>query len=158
MEKFSIDEIIELAIQIEKNGYTFYDRALERKDLTENSRNVLEHLRQEEVKHEQTFKALRSGDVNRGDLVSWQEVSSYLKTIAGAHIFNRSDSAIKLAVDARDELEIIENAIQFEKDTLLFFHSIYRNTNNNNTKNVLNTIIDEEVAHVTKLIELSGSL
>ncbi len=156
MQNFSKDEIIELAIQIERNGYLFYDSALKRKDLNEKARDLLELLRAEEVNHEETFKKLRQKDSEQmGDLVNWQEAASYLKTIAGTHIFNKQDAAIKLAVDAKDEADIIRNAIQFEKDTLLFFHSIYRTTNDEESQEVVNRIIEEEVAHVTKLIEIS---
>lgn len=159
MHNFSTDEIIELAIQIERNGFLFYDNALKRKDLNDNSRKLLEHLRAEEVNHEMTFKELRSKDSEqRGDLVNWQEAASYLKTIAGTHIFNKQGAAIKLAVDAKDEAGIIQNAIQFEKDTLLFFHSLCRSVTDEKSQKVLNRIIDEEVSHVTKLIEISETL
>jgi len=159
MQKFSADEVIELAVQIEKNGYTFYANALKRKDLSDKSRNLLELLRAEEVNHEATFKALRSGDLSSlGDIVNWQDVSAYLKTIAGTHIFNKADAAIKLATEAKNEHEILENAVQFEKDTLLFFHSIYRDTPDEDTRQILNRIINEEVSHVTRLIEMLKTL
>lgn len=159
MQNFSTDEIIELAIQIERNGFLFYDNALKRKDLNDDSRKLLEHLRAEEVNHEMTFKNLRGKDHEEmGDLVNWQEAASYLKTIAGTHIFNKQDAAIKLAVDAKDEAGIIKNAIQFEKDTLLFFHSLCHTTTDTESREVLNRIIDEEVSHVTKLIEISETL
>jgi rubrerythrin len=156
MQKFSTDEIIELAIQIERNGFLFYDHALKRKDLNERSRELLELLRAEEIEHEKTFIGLRSKDTDQmGDLVNWQEAASYLKTIAGTHIFNKQNAAIKLAVEAEDQLAIIKNAIQFEKDTLLFFHSIYRTTEDVNSQEIINRIIKEEVSHVTKLIEIA---
>lgn len=159
MQNFSTDEIIELAIQIERNGFLFYDNALKRKDLNESSRKLLEQLRSEEVNHELTFKNLRKDDHEQmGDLVNWQEAASYLKTIAGTHIFNKQGAAIKLAAEAKDESGIINNAIQFEKDTLLFFHSLCHNTTDSESRKVLNRIIDEEVAHVTKLIKMSEAL
>ena len=158
MQNFSIDEIIELAVQTEKKGYTFYQHALQRKDLNENARKLLEHLRDEEINHEITFKKLREDTGSMGDLVNWQDAASYLKTIAGAHIFNKENAAIKLATEAKDELGIINNAIQFEKDTLLFFHSIYRTTTDEATKKIINRIIEEEVSHVTKLIEIAETM
>jgi len=59
MSSFSLNEIIEFAVQIEQNGYAFYDNAINRKDLTENSRKLLTHLRDEEIAHEITFKNMR---------------------------------------------------------------------------------------------------
>jgi len=159
MEKFSSDEIIELAIQIERNGFLFYDQALKRKDLTENSRKILEHLRQEEINHKNTFKAMRVSDTEQlGDLVNWQEAAAYLKSIAATHIFNKKNASIKLAIEAENEQDIIRNAIQFEKDTLLFFYSLCRNTDDEGSKKIIDRIIDEEVGHVTELCKMLESL
>lgn len=153
MTEFSLNEVIELAIQIEKSGYQFYNAALQRKDLSSKGKELIEHLRNEEIEHEATFKKLRSSDDfgKLGDSIDWQEAASYLKAVSDSHVFRKPDAAIKLASEAANEKEILENAIQFEKDTLLFFHSIYQKTENERAKKIINTIIEEEVDHVMKL-------
>ena len=160
MTEFSLNEVIELAIQIEKSGYQFYDAALQRKDLSSKAKELIEHLRDEEIEHEATFKNLRSSsDFEKlGDQVDWQDAASYLKAISDSHVFSKPDAAIKLANEAANEKEILENAIQFEKDTLLFFHSIYQKTENERSRKVINTIIEEEVSHVTKLKKLYNQI
>jgi rubrerythrin len=60
MQTFSLNEVIEMAVQIERSGYTYYNSALERKDLTPESRKLLEKLRDQEINHEKTFLALRN--------------------------------------------------------------------------------------------------
>jgi len=160
MQKFSLNEILELAIQIEKSGYKFYDLALNRKNLSESIKTLLERLRDEEINHERVFKNLRTNEdlMLMGDQVDWQSAASYLKAISDSHIFSNPDAAIKLATEAKDEQEILENAIQFEKDTLLFFHSIDMKTENENSKKILKTIINEEVNHVMVLKEQLNKL
>jgi len=155
MAEFSLNEVIELAIQIEKSGYTFYDLALQRKNLSEPVRKVIEKLRDEEIIHEATFKNLRTTEDLEvlGDPIDWQDAASYLKAISDSHVFSQPDAAIKLATEAADEKEILENAVQFEKDTLLFFHAIYQKTSNARSKQIINTIIEEEVTHVMLLKE-----
>ena len=153
MEKFSINEIIELAVQIEKKGYTFYNKALERKNLSSNSVELLKKLRDDEIVHERTFKSMRT-ELNQEEIIlsgDWQEVSSYLRAISDSHIFSKPDAAIKLATSANDEKELIDNAIQFEKDTLLFFNSIYEKIEKGKIRKILKKIIEEEVLHVEKL-------
>lgn len=153
MEKFSINEIVELAVQIEKKGYTFYNKALERKGLNSNSAELLQKLRDDEIVHEQTFKRMRT-ELNREEITlsgDWQEVSNYLRTISDSHIFSKPDAAIELAISANDEKELIENAIQFEKDTLLFFNSIYKKIEGRIVRKILKKIIKEEVHHLKKL-------
>ena len=155
MAKFSINEIIELAVQIEKKGYTFYNKALERKNLSSNSKELLKKLRDDEIVHEQTFKKMRT-ELDREEITlsgDWQEVSNYLRTISDSHIFSEPDAAIKLATSVKNEKELIENAIQFEKDTLLFFNSIYEEIKDQTVRKILKKIIDEEVLHVEKLKE-----
>ena len=153
MSEFSLNEVIELAVQIETNGYNYYDISLKRKDLTPKAREILTMLRDEELIHEKTFKNLRD-DVDlelldkSGD---WFTVGSYLRTIAESHIFLKPDAAINLAVNAQNEREIISNAIAFEKDTLLFFYSLENSVEEERTKKVIKKIIKEEISHVMKL-------
>ena len=156
MINFSLNEVIELAVQIEKSGYQFYDAILKRKDLNSKIRELIECLRDEELTHEATFKNLRSSEdyEKMGDPVNWPEAASYLKAISDSHIFHKPGAAIKLATETINEKEILENAIQFEKDTLLFFHSIYDKTENERSKKIIKAIIDEEIVHVTKLKNL----
>lgn len=156
MENFSVNEIIELAVQIEKNGYQFYDAALKRSDLSDKAKDLLTELRNDEVRHESTFKNMRSDEdfSNLGDPIDWQQAASYLKSISDSHIFSKPDASIKLAAAAKDEMEIIDFAIQFEKDTLLFFYSISRKTTNQESKKIIDAIIDEEVSHVAKLTRI----
>ena len=153
MNEFSINEIIELAVQIEKNGYTFYDNALHRKDLSQKSKEMLTILRDEEINHEQTFKQLRD-KIDISDLMEsgdWNMVGSYLSAIAESHIFSQPDASINLAAKANNERDIILNAIAFEKDTLLFFHSMNDTVTDEKTKKIIKNIIEEEISHVMKL-------
>ncbi|MBN1327383.1 MAG: ferritin family protein [Candidatus Cloacimonetes bacterium] len=156
MNGFSTNEVIELAVQIEKSGYAFYQKALQRKDLDEKSKKLLLTLRDDEINHEQIFKDLR----NECEIESlfaagdWQMVGSYLKAISDAHIFSDPDASIRLAVQAKDFREIIINAISFEKDTLLYFYSLERFVADSKAKKIVKRIIDEEVTHVMKLRKL----
>ena len=153
MNKFSLNEIIEMAVQIEKSGYTYYENALKRKDLDDRSRELLTILKNDEVVHEQTFKSLRD-DTDIEDIFSsgdWEQVSNYLKNISDSHIFSKPERAINLAVQAKDYKEIITNAIAFEKDTLLYFHSLGQYITDEKARAIIRKIIDEEAGHVVKL-------
>ncbi len=160
MENFSVNEVIELAIQIEKNGYQFYNEALKRKDLSPKAKMLLEELRNDEIKHEATFKSFRTEEnySELGDPIDWQEAASYLRSITDSHVFSKPDASIKLAASAKDETEIIDFAIKFEKDTLLFFYSVCKKTMNENAKKTIDAIIDEEVSHVAKLAQIKKNL
>ncbi len=160
MAAYSVNEIIELAVQIERNGYAFYHEATKRKDLDAKSLEFLAFLRDQELNHEKTFLSLRD-EMDHMILElsqDWELVASYLKTIVDSRIFDSENSAIKNAAEAKDILSIVNNAITFEKDTLLFFHAINDAISNEKAKKSLARIINEEVSHVLRLNDYKKTL
>lgn len=160
MAAYSVNEIIEMAVQIERNGYAFYDEAAKRKDLDDDSRKLITWLRDAELDHEKTFLRLRDEVDNMVLELStdWDMVAAYLKTIVESRIFNSEDSAIRKAAEAKDLMGVIDNAITFEKDTLLYFHAISDGISNDKAKTALRRIINEEVSHVLKLNDFKKKL
>jgi rubrerythrin len=160
MKDLSINEVIEIAVQIEKNGFKYYSEALKRKDISSQAKLLLEDLKKDEIKHEAIFKSFRSSEdyQQMGDPIDWQEAVHYLNSIVVSHVFHKPDAAIKLAASATDEAEIISFAIQFEKDTIVFFSSLAKEITDSKTKNTINAIIDEEISHVSRLVMIHQNL
>ncbi|MDZ4182185.1 MAG: ferritin family protein [Candidatus Cloacimonadaceae bacterium] len=160
MPTYSVNEIVEMAVQIERNGYAFYHEATKRKDLDAKSIEFLAFLRDQELNHEKTFLNLRDEmDMNILEISpDWELVTAYLKTIVDGRIFNDEYSAIKKAAEAKDIHGVIDNAITFEKDTLLYFHAINDTITNTHAKDILRRIINEEVSHVLKLNDFKKNL
>ena len=157
---FSKNEIIEMAVKIEKQGFAFYDRALQRNDLSNNAKKLLQTLRDEEKVHEQTFLNLRE-KIDNFDLrsdINWDEAKLYIQSMVDTHLFNQPEKAIQLAASARDMKDLVSNAIQFEKDTLLFFYFINKFVTKEKSKKAIENIIDEEVSHVVKLKKIQDTL
>jgi rubrerythrin len=160
MPDFSLNEIIELAVQIEHNGYAFYNEAIKHKDLDNKSLELLTLLRDQELVHEKTFLGLRDDeDLKQITLTQdWEMVASYLKTITDSRIFNTEDAAIRLASESKEVLDIINYAIQFEKDTLLFFHTVKDTITGPKAQGAVARIIHEEISHVLKLNDYRAAL
>ncbi len=150
MADFSLDEIIEMAIQIEKSGYVFYDNALRKKKLSGKAKELLQKLRDEEKQHEKIFSTLfAKKDLEMINYGSDQElVNDYLRAIVNYRFFTNPDSAIKSVEQAKDEKEIVMSAINFEKDTLLYFQGIKDIIKDSHSKDVLEKIIKEEISHI----------
>lgn len=149
-----------MAVQIEKNGFAFYHEASKRKDLSTEAVEFIEFLRDQELNHEKLFLNLRD-ELDLEVLeqsTDWELVSAYLKTIVDGRIFNSDYSAIQLAANAKGIHGVVDNAITFEKDTLLYFHAIADSISNPKTKDVLRKIINEEVSHVLKLNDFKKRL
>lgn len=160
MAVYSVNEIIELAVQIERNGYAFYHEATKRKGLDDRSLDFLTLLRDQELNHEKTFLNLRDDmDSTMLELSQdWDMVSSYLKTIVESRIFDSEHSAIRMASEASDLRSIVDFAITFEKDTLLFFHAINDAITNPKARQALARIINEEVSHVLRLNDFKKTI
>ena len=160
MNIFSKNDLVEIAVQLETSGYEFYNQALQRKDLSENVRKSITYLRNEELKHKDTFENLRS----KSDLFDlqessdWEEAIQYMKVVIDSHIFAGDDASIRLAVASQNEKQVLEYALSFEKDTLLMFHSFKKFVRNKNGKKAIQDIIDEEYEHVIKISALLENL
>ena len=160
MNIFSKNDLVEIAVQLENKGYDFYNEALQRNDLSENIKNSITYLRNEEMKHKATFENLRSkSDIfDLNESLNWEEAIHYMEVIIDSHIFNSDDASIKLAASANNEKQVLQYALAFEKDTLLMFHSFRKFVSNINAQQAIQKIIDEEYEHVIKITALLESL
>jgi rubrerythrin len=53
---------------------------------------------------------------------------------------------------------VIQNAITFEKDTLLYFHAINDGIRDERARQVLRRVIQEEISHVLLLSDIMKTL
>ncbi len=88
------------------------------------------------------------------DEVNFYSKNDIIEMLIGTHVFSDQKSAIKLAQKAEDSSDLLNYAIRFEKDTLLFFHSIRKYAKGEKVVKIINTIINEEVSHIEKLSKL----
>jgi rubrerythrin len=156
MSIFTKNDIIEMAVKMEQNGYAFYDKALQRSDLNIQTKSILTILRNDEKEHEKFFRALRNkiDNVDMGQSSNWEEAQFYMESIVKTHVFYEPDKAIQLAQKAENIEELLKYAIQFEKDTILFFFSFSKHVKGHKADEAVDAIINEEAAHIKKLREL----
>lgn len=160
MAIYSVNEIVEFAVQIEQNGYAFYNEASKRKGLDPQAKQFIEFLRDQELDHEKTFLALRD-EIDNQELEltqDWELIAQYLKSIIDGRIFDSKDSAIAKAASAQNIREVVDYAIAFEKDTLLYFHAIMDSIELPKSRQALRRIIHEEASHVLRLNDFKKTL
>ncbi|MEO0097470.1 MAG: ferritin family protein [candidate division WOR-3 bacterium] len=155
---YSINEVLEMAIQIEKSGYQFYLNSKEKTN-DNNLKELFDFLSSEELKHMETFNRIK----NRLKTTpynlpfDWEEVKLYLKVITDSHFFAGEDKVLNLMERAKNEKELIDLAIAFEKETLLFYYEILNLVAQEETPVVLK-LINEEKAHIKKLETIKGEI
>ncbi len=121
---FNADEIYNIAEQIERNGQNFYrDSARRVKESV--AKQVLQDLGEMEAGHLKTFQALHAGLTEQArEEITWDpqgEAGAYLKAAADSHVFKTNSDPTSLLKDNTDAREILELALQFEKDSVIYF-------------------------------------
>lgn len=153
MEKFSIREVLEQAVQTERLGYQFYTAiALKFEDDAELVR-LFNTLAQKELIHEKTFTEIKSmlGD---SDPEGWEDVSQYLRAIVESEFFlgkNKSLPSMDIIASVKDAINF---AMGFEKETLLYFYGIRSAVKE---KDLVDEIINEEKSHIMWLNAFKNS-
>lgn len=155
---FSMQEVIEMAITTERSGQAFYQTAS--KLARENKlRKLFQYLAEEEKKHLKTFQDLYNTLKEKPEITpyNWEEAKLYLEALVDSRFFAGPDKAINLAKEAKDELEVIYAAIEFEKDTLLFFYQILEMIKPQKHE-LVKKIIEEEKRHIQRLSIVKSKL
>lgn len=121
---FNADEIFEIAEQIERNGQKFYSISAQRVQ-DQHTKAVLENLADMETKHLEIFQNLHAKlDAQAREELTWDpdgESVAYLRAAADSHIFKTDTDPSSLLADNSDPKEVLELALQFEKDSVVYF-------------------------------------
>jgi len=149
---YSAEEAVQLAVNTEKNGKKFYDNAAKKTKSAE-LKKMFDFLAMQEDRHMMIFESLRGKTERLMEPADMEEIEGYLNAIVESEFFLGSDKALSKATKSDSPRELLSFALQFEKETLLFFTQISE-LSEGKTKDVLNEIIGEEKKHVKIITEL----
>jgi rubrerythrin len=148
---FTTHEILDLAIQVEKNGEAVYREAQQHmKD--RGLASLFAWLADEETKHAEWFSELKN-KVKSDDVdPALQEMGqTILRDVLGDQSFSLKEVNLSQLADTG---QILEKAIEFEKDTVIFYEMIGSFVEDEGTLAHLQSIIEEEKRHVQALRDL----
>ena len=148
---FTFSELFDLAIQVEVNGERFYRYAMNRVK-GDSLKNLLGWLADQELLHESAFKEIKQTMVREPKLArSFASLTQQaLRRAMGRHAFSLDE----LEIDSiRDEKEILQAAVVFEEDTILFFEFIAPFVSDPGAFSTLEKIRIEESNHKQLLME-----
>jgi len=145
---FSADDIFEMALQLERNGATFYRKAADSVSDVD-AKKILEDLAAMEEEHERTFEALRSkltaGEKAPTVFDPMDEAVLYLQALADTRVFFEKE------IDLSSMKEILKSAIEAEKDSIVFYLGMKESVAEGLGKGRLDQIIKEEMGHIRLL-------
>ena len=148
---FTPREILDLAIQLEKNGEAVYRSAAGQASNREVGKLLL-WMADEEVKHARWFAELKKEIETRSINPFMEEMS---RKVFGGLLGNKSFSHREINFSEVDRVDdLIHIFIEFEKDTVLFYETLLPFIEDNNTLHYLTKIIAEENSHIKKLYGL----
>ena len=108
------------------------------------------YLADEEVRHKKVFEGLSAAIVmTEIDSTTWEEAMEYIEATVDREFFD--DTAPIRTVPAGATIpDMLRQAIEFEKQTLLFFYSL-RDLVQPPNRPLIDEIIGEEKSHVRRL-------
>jgi len=152
MAVFTGDEIFRIAIELEQLGEQFYE-ALGDVAPQDSIKALCRDLAEQEQLHAKTFEQLRVQTTQRtaSRPLSWDELS-FAHTLVEERVMPDPDVAREVAA-SKGVAEVLDMAIGFEKDSILFFQEIYASVDEADRAAIVK-IIDEEKAHAQRLIKI----
>jgi rubrerythrin len=154
---FSGSEIVELGIQIEKNGGDFYN-TLAAESKNEKAKDIYKFLAGEEEKHIAIFqKILNSVHKYEPQGTYPGEYFAYMNALASDYVFTQKNKGVEIARRIKNDKEAIDLGIGFEKDSIIFYEGTKKAVPEDEQKIVESLILQEE-GHLKKLIDLKKTI
>jgi rubrerythrin len=149
---FNADDIFEMAEQMERNGIKFYTTAAKSVS-DDDAKSLLLEFADMEKEHEKIFSEMRkelSSDEKQKTVFDPQgEAVYYLRALADTRVF------FDKKIDVSSLENILKDAIQAEKDSIVFYLGMKEAVPEGLGKGRLDNIIKEEMGHIRML---SGKL
>ncbi len=154
---FRGSEIIELGIQIEKNGRDFYN-VLTKNTKAKKASDIFKYLAGEEEKHIEIFGNIlhKIGKYEPSGLDA-DDYFAYMDVLASEYIFTKEDKGKEIAKHIRNDLEAVNMGMGFEKDSIIFYEGMKRTVPEYDVKIVQELILQEQ-NHLKILSDLKKGL
>jgi rubrerythrin len=146
------NELINIAIGIERRGIAFYD-VLARSTQNAKAREIFQYLVGMERDHIRVFQSmLDEADKYEVPEAYAGEYAAYLQALVDSAVFTD-----ELATQSENDIAAIELGISAEKDSILFYYEM-REIMPKSARATIDKIIAEEKLHLRQLSELRKTL
>jgi len=154
---FAASEMVEVGVQIEKNGRDFYS-TLSKQSKSQKAIDIYKYLAGEEEKHIVVFQAILDKIANYEPAQAYPgEYFAYMNALAGDYVFTQKDKGKEIAARVKDDKEAIDLGIGFEKDSILFYEGMKRLVPEYDIK-IVDQLIAQEQGHLRQLSEFKKQI
>lgn len=150
---FAGKEIVEIGIQIEKNGRDFYNTLLKQSKEVK-IEELFKFLAAEEEKHIKAFqKILEQTSKYEAQGLDSDDYYAYMNALASEHVFTKANTGELTARSIKNDKEAIDKAIGFEKDSIIFYEGMKKVVPDYDKKTV-DALIIQEQDHLRRLTRM----
>lgn len=151
------NELINIAIGIERRGIAFYD-VMAKSTRSAAAQDVFHYLVGMEREHIQAFQNMLD-EADRYEIPETyaKEYGAYLQALVDSAVFTDDMVASEMATQADSDIKALELAISAEKDSILFYYGM-KEIMPKRAHPTLDKIIAEEKLHLSQLSELKKKL
>lgn len=151
--RFSPQEILTMAVELEKKGAAFYEE-LAQKTTDPSAKEAFSLLKGEEEKHLEFFSSLLKEVNQETDFIdTMEETESYLRAIVEDGVLGKVLKGVGLPSSEAGLVEVIGFGIEVEKESILFYQG-FADFIPQEKMEWLQTVIDEERRHFVYLTGL----
>ena len=146
MNKYNINEVLEMAVQTERIGYQFYTTMAKKFEKDAELAKLFNELASKEKNHEKTFSDLKDMAAKSGsEPVEWEEVSNYMRAFVESEFFLGKGKSLPSMDHIKTVKDAVKFALGFEKETLLYFLALRGVVRE---KELVDEVINEEKSHI----------
>lgn len=151
---FNAGEVFQVAIAIEENGLSFYEKMRQAVG-DEEVKELFSALAREEIEHKRWFEGLLSDlpEELKSPTVSDlnDELGLYIRNLADQHIFGTGERFKSQSAAVRTIEDALKLALQFEKDSVIFYLGMQEATCEGKARDVVSSLVKAEQQHVRRL-------
>lgn len=153
---FAGSEVVEIGIQIEKNGRDFYS-VLATQSKSTKAKDIFKYLAEQEEKHIVVFQGiLDKTDKYEPQGLDVDQYYAYMNALASESVFTQKDKGKELAQKVKNDKEAIDIGIGAEKDSMVFYEGIKKVVPGYGQE-LIDEVIIQEQGHLKQLLDLKRS-
>lgn len=142
-------DAIATAIQMEKDGYSFYTKASAQTSDKSGSK-IFESLAKDELLHLETFKNIFANEMGETE---YQQLVNSSKKYASLTVFPKDLATQKDSSPDTNDLDALHTAMDSEKEAIDYYTRILEKVDNESVAKIIKEIIHQEKQHYLILEE-----
>jgi len=139
----NVKDAIKTAIQMEKDGYSFYQKAAAQTS-SEMGKSVFKSLAADELLHLEVFQKLFDEKIGNQE---WYDLANSSKKYADIPIFPRDLTRVEGANPDTNEIDALRIAMDSEQRAIDYYSEIREKTSDDEVNKILDEIINQEKNH-----------